>query len=155
MATDDEQEGSARSATIFRRASFKVIVKKIERPFSNKIDDELNWLCECLGFFEPIDKDKTASAVFKEIIVNAEKGKLLTSTELAERVEMSRGAVINHLNRLIRSGLVEKQGHYYLPRSKSVTRTIQEIEEDIDSIFRRMELAAKAIDKKFGIRIRE
>lgn len=139
----------------FRRASFKVVVKKVEKPFSSRLEDELDWICESLGFFEPIDKEKTASAVFKEIIKNAEKGKLLTSTELAEKIGMSRGSVINHLNRLIRSGLVEKQGHYYLPRSKSITRTLEEVEDEIDSIFRRMEQSAKQIDKKFGIKIRE
>lgn len=139
----------------FRRTSFKVVIKKVERPFSSRLDDELNWICESLGFFEPIDKEKTASAVFKEIIRNAEKGRLLTSTELAEKINMSRGSVINHLNRLIRSGLVEKQGHYYLPRSKSITRTLQEVEDEIETIFRRMESSAKQIDKKFGIKVRE
>lgn len=139
---------------VFKRASFKIVVKKVEPPFSNKLEDELDWICETLGFFEPIDREKTASAIFKEIIINAEKGKLLTSTELANKVNMSRGSVINHLNKLMRSGLIEKQGHYYLPRSRSITRTIQEIEEEIVSIFRKMELTAREIDKRFGIKIR-
>ncbi len=130
---------------------FRITIKKIEPPFSHDLEEEFNYLCKCLGFFEQIDKEKTASAVFKEIVKSYDEGRPLSSTELAERVGMSRGAVINHLNRLIASGLVVKEGRHYLPRSKSVLRTIRELEEDIDRIFSGMEKIAKKIDQEFGI----
>lgn len=130
---------------------FKITIKKIEPPFSPDFEEEFNYICKCLGFFEEIDKEKTASAIFKEIVRNYEKGKMLSSTELARRVGMSRGAVINHLNNLITSGLIVRQGRYYVPRSKSVLRIIREVEEDIDRVFSKMERIAKKIDKEFGI----
>lgn len=138
-----------------RRASFKIVIRKIERPFSNEPMDELDWICESLGFFEPIDKDKTASSIFREIVIATEKGEALTSTAIAERVKMSRGAVINHLNNLLRAGLIIRQGRYYISRSKSVYRTIKEIEEDILSVFRKMEKTAKEIDEEMGIEVKE
>ena len=75
----------------------------------------------------------------------------LSSTAIAERVGMSRGSVINHLNNLMRSGLIIRQGRYYSARSRSVYRTIEEIEEDIERIFLRMKRTAQEIDEELGI----
>ena len=133
-----------------RKTVFRIQVKKYEKPFSNDADDNLEWICRSLGFLEPIDKDKTAYSIFREILINAQKDRLLSSTELSRKVKMSRGSVINHLNRLQTAGLVMRQGKYYVPRSKSVFRMIQELEEDLDRIFKRMEETAKRLDRDFG-----
>lgn len=138
-----------------RKDTFKIVLKKVEKPFSKDIEKELEWICRCFGFFEPIDRSKTASSVFKEIVFAAEKNKALSSTQIAKRVEMSRGSVINHLNNLMRSGLIIRQGRNYLLRSKSIFRTIEEIEEDIERIFTKMKKTAKEIDEEFGVKIEE
>ncbi len=132
------------------RSKFKVVVRKVERPFKEDFEHQLTWICSSLGFFEPIDKDKNAAAVFKELVLATEKGSALSSTALAERVGMSRGAVINHLNNLLRSGLVEKNGKFYSARSRSMKRTIEEIEEDVDRIFFQLKKAAEEIDRQVG-----
>lgn len=129
-----------------RRASFQIVVRRIERPRIETAAHELNWICQSLGFFEPIDKGKTAATVFKEILSSSENGKLLTSTELAERVQMSRGSVINHINNLLRAGLITRHGRYYAPRADTISRTIEEVESDIEHIFTRMKKIAKDLD---------
>jgi len=138
-----------------RRASFKIVIRRVERPFSGSLDKELEWICSSLGFLEPIDRDKVAASVFKEIVQATEKGKPLTSTALAERVDMSRGSVVNHLNNLQRSGLIVRNGRHYFARSRSMFRTIEEIEEDIERIFARMKKTAREIDEEFGIKVEE
>jgi len=132
-----------------RRTSFRLVIRRVEPPFSKDPQKELDWICQSLGFFEEIDKDKTASAIFKEIVSATEKGVGLTSTAIAERVKMSRGAVINHLNNLIRSGLIVHEGRFYVSRSKSMERTISEIEEDIERIFEKMKQRARLLDQQF------
>ncbi len=133
-----------------KRSRFKVVVRKVERPFRDDFEHQLTWICSSLGFFEPIDKEKNAAAVFKELVLASEKGVALTSTALAERIGMSRGAVINHLNNLLRSGLAEKAGRYYSARSRSMKRTIEEIEEDVERIFTQLKRAAEEIDTQIG-----
>jgi len=133
-----------------KRSKFKVTVRKVEKPFKQDFEHQLTWICSSLGFFEPIDKDKNAAAVFKEIVLATEKGEALTSTALAERIGMSRGAVINHLNNLIRSGLIEKNGRFYSARSRSMKNTIEEIEEDVERIFVQLKRAAQEIDEQIG-----
>jgi predicted transcriptional regulator len=132
-----------------RRAQFEIVVRKIELPNSNNPREEFQWLCRSFGFFEEIDKDKTAASVFKKLIEAAERNKPLTSTEISEDVGMSRGAIINHLNNLQRAGLIEKQGRHYIARSRNVSTLIDEIESDIDAVFARMRRIAKQIDSEF------
>ena len=135
-----------------QRVSFKIVVKKVEKPFSDDPFDELEWICQSLGFFEPIDRDKTAAAVLKQLINSGGLERPLTSNQIAERVEMSRGAVINHLNNLSRAGLVVRSGRYYSIRSRSIYRTIEEIEEDIDRIFQKMKRVAMELDGEMGVK---
>lgn len=136
-----------------RPASFKIVIRRVERPFSDSLEKEFEWLCRSLGFFEPIDRGKTASEIFLEVVKATEEGKPLTSSEIAERVKMSRGSVVNHLNNLQRSGLVVRQGRNYVARSRSVFRTIEEIEEDIERIFQKMKKTAREIDEEFGLKV--
>lgn len=133
------------------RSRFKVVVRRVERPYKDDFEHQLAWICSSLGFFEPIDKDKNAAAVFKEIVLATENGEALTSTALAERIGMSRGAVINHLNNLLRSGLLEKNGRFYSARSRSMKRTIEEIEEDVERVFLQLKKTAELMDKQIGL----
>ncbi len=138
-----------------RRASFKIVIRRIERPFSGSLEKEFEWICRSLGFFEPIDRDKTAANIFKEVVLATENKKPLTSSEIADKVKMSRGSVVNHLNNLQRSGLIVRQGRHYLARSRSMFRAIEEIEEDIDRIFQKMKKTAREIDQEFGLIVEE
>lgn len=138
-----------------KKPNFKIVVKKIEKPFSHGLDEELEWICQSFGFFEPIDRSKTASNIFRIVVVSTEKGKQVSSTQIAKKVKMSRGSVINHLNNLQRSGLIVRNGRFYLSRSRSMFRTIEEIEDDIDRIFERLKKTAREIDKEFGISVEE
>ncbi len=133
------------------RVSFKIVIKRVERPYSDALDEEFNWLCQTLGFFEPIDKDKTASNVFREIVKDTEKGRAVSSSELSGRLEMSRGSIINHLNNLLRSGLIVREGRLYRARGRSVFRTVEEIEEDILRVFERMKKISREIDEGLSL----
>lgn len=130
---------------------FEAIVKRIEKPFSNRPMDDLDWICASLGFLEPIDRKATASAVFKEILRATEEGRRVSSSDLARRVGMSRGSVTNHLGNLLRSGLIVRNGRFYAARSRSMQRTLEEIEGDVKRVFEKMRSAAQGIDREFGI----
>ncbi len=130
---------------------FKAVIKKVERPFSSNPQESLEWICETLGFLEPIDRGKTASALFKEILKSTQEGKRVSATELVERVGMSRGSVVNQLANLQRAGLIVKTGRGYSVRSKSVQRTIEEIEQDIARIFSQLKQAGAKIDEELGV----
>lgn len=133
-----------------RQASFRIVIRRVEQPFQGGVDRELEWICQSLGL-SPLNKDKITVDIFKHVVSATENGKGISSTELAQKINLSRGATIHHLNNLQAAGLVIKQGRNYFARSRSMVRTIQEVEADIKRIFDRMEETAREIDKAFGM----
>ncbi|MFH1721282.1 MAG: winged helix-turn-helix domain-containing protein [Candidatus Altiarchaeota archaeon] len=130
-------------------------IRRIERPFEKDLERDLDWLCSTFGFCEPGSPESTASRIFREIIKETQKDQGITSTKLAREVEMSRGAVVNHLNNLIEAGLITKQGTHYQLRSGNLHRTIREIERDMMRVFEDLETMADEIDKQLGFKRRE
>ena len=136
---------------MIRHASFRVVVRRVEPPFGRNRDQEIEWICQSLGLAPAGEKNHPSILIFKEVVKSTEQNKGISSTELADIVQMSRGAVINQLNNLQRAGLIVKEGRTYVARSRSMVRTIQEVEEDVKRIFDRMERIAMDMDREFGI----
>ncbi len=133
-----------------RRTTFRIVIRNIEPPFERTAESELEWICQSLGL-SPVDKDKTTVEIFKTVVKHTETGKGISSTDIATEVNLSRGAVIHHLNNLQLAGLVIKDGRLYFARSRSMVRTIQEVEADIQRVFARMQETAREIDEAFGL----
>lgn len=134
----------------YQKSEFEITIKKIRFQQSNNFDEQLAWICASLGFFENVDKNKNAAQIFKEIFLSSSQGQVLTSTSIAQRVGMSRGSVINHLNKLKKAGLIEKGGKYYFTRHRSMQGILEEIEDDLTHIFNRMKRVAKEIDNNIS-----
>ena len=131
-----------------RRSSAKLTLRNVALPEKENFDEEIAWICSSLGFFEKIDKGKTAAIIFKEIYLAGMLGRVLTSTTISQKLGMSRGSVINHLNNLLKSGIIEKGGKYYFTRHKTMLGIITEIEDDAIHLFSRMKKVAKEIDSQ-------
>lgn len=131
-----------------KRSKFKLTIRKVELPQKIDFNEKIAWICSSLGFFENIDKNKNAASIFKEILLASSLGQVLTSTTIAQRIGMSRGSTINHLNNLLNAGLIEKVGKYYLARSNTMLGIINEIEDDTLHIFSRMKKVAKEMDEE-------
>jgi predicted transcriptional regulator len=132
--------------TFLRKSSSTITISKIALPEKNSFDDKIAWICASLGFFETIDKNKNAARIFKEIFLAGTIGQILTSTTISQRIGMSRGSTINHLNKLEKAGLIEKAGKYYFTRQKKMVGIITELEDDINHIFNRLKKTANEID---------
>ena len=137
-----------------RRNNSKITIRGVNLPEKEDFDEKIAWICSALGFFEKIDKGKSAATIFKEIYLAGVLGQVLTSTVIAERIGMSRGSVINHLNNLVNAGLIEKGGKYYFTRHKTMEGIITEIEDDMLHVFSRMKRVAKEIDSGIDTVIR-
>ncbi len=127
----------------------KIIIRKSPRPYSDDSDEIFRWFCRSFGIFENIDKDKVASSVFRTVYISNKQGDKLSSTDLAKKVGMSRGSVINHLNNLMERGLVVKNGRFYFVRRQSFYDLVRDLEDEVDSIFSRMHELAKHLDEEF------
>ncbi|MFH1316643.1 MAG: winged helix-turn-helix domain-containing protein [Candidatus Woesearchaeota archaeon] len=94
----------------------KITIINIRKPQIHNINDKLKWFGNSLGLFNLRDKDKSCYRIFIELLKSSRKATPLSSDQLAERLNLSRGTVIHHLSKLMESGIVVHEGNKYLLR---------------------------------------
>ncbi|MBL7100787.1 MAG: helix-turn-helix transcriptional regulator [Nanoarchaeota archaeon] len=127
------------------------IIKKLREPTEKNTNQDIEWLCNSLGFVTPRDQDKTAFKILQSLIKSAKEGKGMTSEELSEVVEPTIGSVIYHLKKLIKAGLVVKMESNYELRMNSLLATINEIERDITITLEDIKRVAEDVDNQIGL----
>lgn len=131
--------------------SQQIIIKKIRSPAPGSLDEDIDYLCKSLGYFSQRDKQDTAGKIFRLLVrETCSPDCCLTSDEIAEKLNLTRGAIIHHLNSFIAAGIVIKEHNKYRLRSGSLQKSIEEIREDIDRIIEQMIKIAMEIDEKLG-----
>jgi len=135
---------------VSRSCPMRIVVRDLDAPFDDSPVEYIEWVCESLGIVSGRDVNRTAITIFRVIVEKSDYGNGISSTDIAEELSMSRGAVINQLNKLIEFGLIRKKGRNYTLRGGNLTRTMMEIRGDFDRLFERLEKAANYMDTYFG-----
>jgi predicted transcriptional regulator len=131
--------------------SQRIIIKRIRSPAPGNLNNDIDYLCKSLGYFSNRDKQYTAGKIFRLLVKEAcEPDKSLTSDEIANKINLTRGAIVHHLNCFISAGIVVKEHNKYRLRSASLQKSMEEIKSDIDRIMEQMKKIAIEIDKKLG-----
>ena len=130
--------------------SEKITIVRIRKTPSHDIHQELQWLGNSLGLFGRRDKDRSCFRVFITLVRKAKRNETTTSDEIAERLKLTRGTVVHHLNNLMSSGIVIREKKGYLLRETNLQRVIQDIKRDMDTRFEELNEVAKEIDDKLG-----
>lgn len=129
-------------------------IRDLRMPPSADLDEDVEWICRCFGFLESRDKEKTAARIFKALLEAMKKGKGLSSDELAEKIGLTRGTMVHHLNKLIQSGLIVRREGLYELRGMSLQRTVQETKRDVNRVFENIEKIAQTIDEAIDLTYR-
>jgi hypothetical protein len=124
----------------------QIVIRKLERPLEENFEKEVEWLCQCLGLSS--EEEKLPVDIFKTLLAQTYRGKPVSSTMLTKGKSVTRGAIVYHLNRFIQSGLVVRRGREYTLRDRTLTRTLDEVEEDVLRFLRRMKEIAEKIDEE-------
>ena len=88
--------------------------------------------------------------IFIELLKSAKKKEPLSSDEIAEKLSLSRGTVIHHLNKLMESGLVLYEKKRYILRVENLSILVEEIEKDIRRTCDNLKKVAMDIDHMLG-----
>ena len=128
-----------------------VQVRRVRSPAPGNIEDDIDYICKSFGYFTLRDKQDSAGRIFRLLVREGCGDKDgLCSDDIARELELSRGAIIHHLNNFIKSGLVIKENSLYRLRSQSLQKSIEEIRHDTQRIFNEMLKIAEAIDEELG-----
>jgi len=77
----------------------------------------------------------------------SKKRKGLTSDEIAERSNLSRGTVIHHLTTLAEQGLIQVEDKKYKLRVQDLETLVQDIHKEINLVLKELEDAAEELDE--------
>ena len=133
---------------VFRQ---KVTIVTSRMPHERAINQELQWFGESLGLFNLRDRDKSCFRVFIELLKSAKRKQPLSSDELALRLDLSRGTVIHHINKLIEAGIVVPGRKKYLLRVDNLREVVNEIEKDVERACSDLKEVADDIDRRLGL----
>ncbi|MDD5177821.1 MAG: winged helix-turn-helix transcriptional regulator [Candidatus Nanoarchaeia archaeon] len=126
----------------------KITIIRTSKPHSLELNQEIQWISHSLGLFGDRDKEKSCFRVFIELVKSNKEDKMLSSDELAERSNLSRGTVIHHLNRLMDAGIVLNHRNRYMLRVNNLQSLINQIHRELDDYFRDLRKIAEEIDNK-------
>jgi biotin operon repressor len=128
-----------------------VLVKKMRSPAPGNVDNDIDFICKSFGYFSLRDKQNSAGKIFRLLVrETCSSNEGISSENISDELALSRGAIVHHLNSFISTGLVIKESNKYRIRSCSLQKSIEEIKEDIDRIFRQMTKIAIEVDEKLG-----
>lgn len=129
----------------------RVTIIDIRRPYSDNINAKLQWLGTSLGLFGTRDKDRSCFRIFIGLLKATKKRIPYSSDQLAADLNLSRGTVVHHLNKLMQAGIVIREKEGYMLRVDSLTYLIDEVEKDISRMFDNLKAVAKDIDEQLRL----
>jgi len=82
-----------------------------------------------------------------ELLKYARRGIPISSDELAAHLNLSRGTVIHHINKLIDAGFIMVQNNRYYLKVSSLKALIEEMQEDLEHQLAEIKQVAAEIDE--------
>ena len=129
----------------------RITVVRTKKPQFNTINDELQWLAGSLGLFNLRDKDKTCFRIFIELIKQSKESDLVSSDELASRLQLTRGTVVHHLNKLLEAGLIINNRNRYELRVSSLEVLVDMIQADFEKTCNELRQVAQNLDRQLHL----
>ncbi len=126
----------------------KITIIRTRRETANNVNAELQYIGNSLGLFSLRDKNSSAFRIFIILLKRSKIPRHISSDEIAERLGLTRGTVVHHLNMLMNAGLVIREHNSYILRENNLERLIEEIKRDIDNTFNNLIKIAREVDQK-------
>ena len=130
----------------------RITIINIRKPTAVNINSELQWLASSLGLINLRDKDKSCFRIFIELLKSTQANHSLSSDEIALNLDLSRGTVVHHLNKLMEAGLAINEHNRYILRVATLQALVNELEQDFVRACDELRDAAKDMDRKLGLR---
>jgi predicted transcriptional regulator len=129
----------------------RITIIRMRKPQEESINTDLQFLGESLGLFSERDKDKSCFRIFI-VLIKALKSRIkLTSDDIADRTNLTRGTVIHHLNRLMEAGIVVSEKSHYILSVDNMQELVELVRNNLTKTFDNLKGVAKKIDDKLEL----
>ncbi|MEA3378270.1 MAG: ArsR family transcriptional regulator [Nanoarchaeota archaeon] len=126
----------------------KLTLVKVKIPKIKTLNKDIQIFSKSLGLFNLRDKERSCFRLFVELLKATRKDNPISSDELAYKLNLTRGTVIHHLNKLIDAGMAISRRNKYILRKKDLGSLIDSLNNDINEAFDELRKIAEDIDKK-------
>ena len=126
----------------------KITIVRVRKSTDPNINEKLQWIGNSLGLFSARDKNKSCFRIFIVLLRMAKSADVISSDDIATKLDLSRGTVVHHLNLLMDSGIVVRERGGYILRASDLEGVVDLIRQDIDSTLNRLTLMAKEVDER-------
>lgn len=123
----------------------EITIINLNKLENNELNQDIQWISNCLGMFNKRDKEKSCFRIFINLLKEQNP---ISSDEIAERSNLSRGTVIHHISKLRDSGIVIKKDKGYTLKTRNFEELIEEIEKDVFNTMRKIKEVSKRIDER-------
>ena len=128
----------------------RISIVRIRKPRELTLNEELLWFGHSLGLIGERDRDKSCFRLFIELLKLAKLGRWVSSDELSQRLNLSRGTVIHHMNKLLECGLAVQQRQRYSLRDSNLEVLLDHLRRDFEKACLEIKKAAREIDIVLG-----
>lgn len=129
----------------------RVTIIKNRKPQKKDLNADLQWFSESLGLFSQRDKERSCFRIFVELVKAARRRHLLSSDDIADKTNLTRGTIIHHMSHLIESGLVAQNDGKYMLRVDNLENLIEELQRDLSRVFEDLKGIAQELDDQLGL----
>jgi predicted transcriptional regulator len=124
----------------------RIVIVKIRKPARTNLNEELQWFGNSLGLFNLRDTNKSVFRLFIELLKAAKTEHPLSSDELAERLQLTRGTVVHHIHRMMQAGIVEHKGRRYMLAERNLEILMDDMKKEFEKTYNELKEAARKID---------
>ncbi len=126
----------------------KLVLFPKEKPESTNINIQIQYFGTCLGLFGLRDKDSSCYRLFIELVKTTKVKNPISSQELAYKLNLTRGTVVHHLNRLMDSGIVRVMDNRYFLIDPSLEKVVIQLNNELEELFSNLKEIAVKLDKQ-------
>jgi DNA-binding transcriptional ArsR family regulator len=113
----------------------QIILRYLEKPHEQSLEDDLLWLCDSFGFSSGRDTENTATKIVFSLLDKLSNDELISSEALADDLEIKISRVNHHLRNLNDSGLLYRKKRLIYLRGGSLKAAVKEMRKDSERIF--------------------
>ncbi len=129
----------------------RIIIKNIDQPRENKVQEEVKWICNSLGLKSGRDINDTSFRIMYELLDLLSEENLISTDEIARSLKIDSPRVNHHVRRLMETGVIFREKRKIALRGGSLSAAIEEMKRDSDQIFNRLLEVSKRIDEVFNL----
>ena len=137
--------------TLVKMIQRKITIINVRHSLNENLNDKLRWFGNALGLFGERDKDKSCFRIFITLIKAKKFHKGLSSDDIAEQLQLTRGTVVHHLNNMIERGIIITNNRKYELRADNLQDLVEFLKQDAVNTFNNLTSSANELDRVLGL----